>query len=94
MSDKEKEALLNDDLGRGYYKMSQTKIITLIGCTITVCLTIFGGVTYVDRNLTTHDIQIKQNTIDIRDSRIDIKALWQENNNIRDKINNNNSKRR
>lgn len=54
MGDEEKESIkreISQDLGRGYYKMSQAKIITLIGCTITACLTVFGGILYLEKDL-------------------------------------------
>ena len=37
------------DVSKDYYRMSQIKIISLIGCTITLCISVFGVALHVDR---------------------------------------------
>ena len=51
---------LRQDLSGHYYKMTQAKIITIIGCTITACTFFIGGIVWLNTSLTTDRIEIIQ----------------------------------
>jgi hypothetical protein len=78
---------IHNDLSKGYYKMSQTKIISLIGCTITACLTIFGGILYVSRSLDSSTNCCIQNSKDIIELKQKDQILDKKYYELNDKIN-------
>jgi len=86
MSQEEKDEL-DRNLGHGYYKMSQTKIIALVGCTVSICLTVFGAVLYIDRSITRNSIEIEQNKIDIQNAKVDNARLWGKCSELDNKLN-------
>lgn len=97
MSEIEKEALkkeISQDLTKSYFKFTLPHLITLLGCTVTICCSIFGGVLYLERVLNYHlnlindnskNISINLNSINqLKSVQVD---LWREDDNLQGQIN-------
>lgn len=79
MDENEKQILKDElkyDLNKGYYKMSQAKIISLIGCTITICISCFGVGIYIDRHFTRYDDKIEQLNSKFEDLKNKQENMW------------------
>lgn len=72
---------LKNDLGNGYYKMSQAKMITLIGCTITFSMTVFAFYAH-------NDVDIAVLKADNAASKTEIQSLKSTVNSLQAQINN------
>lgn len=71
-----------------FYKLNIAKIISIVGGTISICISIFAAVLHIDRTFNTFASQTTQNTKDIIDNKTEIKNLWMEATNLQNQINN------
>ena len=83
-----------EDLSKGYYKMSQAKIITVIGCTISACLTAFGfynslpdTIQKLNEKISNQKVQIENLQIQVQDCKDEERSIWQEIGNLQNEIN-------
>ncbi len=90
MSQEEHESIkqeILDHLSKKTYKLSIATIITIVGGTVSVCLSMFGVALHVDRSINSEITQTIQNTKDILESKKTERDLWLEANTLQNEIN-------